>query len=365
MAKSILNYLKLLEIIFNNGMIDYAKIKKLDPQNVFSSIKYLPNQIEQTINDVQAIKFPQNYQKSEIIVISGMGGSIYNYYVINSFFYDSLKIPCLMVNGYSLPASVDYHTLFIGSSYSGSTEETIFSTQEAIRNKSLVTAVTSGSKLAELMKKNNLPFYQFAPKFNPCGQPRIGLGYTIFGPILILTKLNYIRLNISALRKSISVLKINDRDIQKKADQIKDKLKEKIVIFVGAEHLAGNVHIVRNQLNETAKSFAEYHLIPELNHHLMEGLTYPKNKRMIFIFYNSNYYDERNSKRMEVTKKILKKQNIDYLDIPFAAKDKMEEFLFYLQFGSYLSFLLGIDYGVNPSLIPWVDYFKKQLKKGV
>ncbi len=95
----------------------------------------------------------------------------------------------------------------------------------------------------------------------------------------------------------------------------------------------------------------------------MEGLTYPKDKNLIFVFLNSPFYFERNKKRFEVTKKVLRRQNVDYLDLAFTAADKIEEFLLYLQFGSYLSFFLGIDYEVNPSLIPWVDYFKKELVK--
>lgn len=342
-------------------MIDPVKIKKIDKQDVHSSIKYLPDQIEQVILEVDNLAFDNRYSQADKIIISGMGGSIYNYYVINSLFYSNLKTPCFMVNGYHLSAMVDKNSLFIGSSYSGTTEETILTTKEAIENKSLVTAVTSGGELAQLMKKNDLPFYQFTPKFNPCGQPRVGLGYTIFAPLFILSKLGYLRLDINALQKSLSLLKKNDEDIQKKAEGLKNKLKEKIVVFIAAEHLSGNVHIVRNQFNETAKSFAEYHLIPELNHHLMEGLIYPKDKKIIFVFYNSNYYCEKNRKRIEITKKVLKKQNIDYLDISLKTSNKIQEFLFYLQFGSYLSFFLAVVYGVNPSSIPWVDYFKKEL----
>lgn len=348
-------------------MINITKIKKLDPQNVYSSIKYLPKQIEQAIKEVRNINFPEKYKavtkKADVIAISGMGGSIYNYYVISSLFSDQLEKPLVMINGYQTPKVAQKKTLFIGSSYSGSTEETIATTEEAIKNKNYVTAVTAGSKLGELMKKNHLPFYQFDPQFNPCGQPRVGLGYTIFGPLLILDKLGYLKLNLSVLNKSLQVLKNSDEKLQKKASQLKDEIKNKVVIFAGAEHLAANAHIARNQFNETAKAFADYHLIPELNHHLMEGLTYPKDKNLIFVFYNSKFYFERNKKRITVTKKVLDEQNVPYLELSFAAENKMEEFLLHLQFGSYLSFFLGIDYDVNPSLIPWVDYFKNELGK--
>ena len=345
-------------------MIDQRKIKEIDKQDVYSSIKYLPDQINQVISDIEKIKFPKNYQNANLIVISGMGGSIFSYYVLESLFQDNLRAPLFKINSYHLPKSVKKNkTLFIASSYSGTTEETVSTTVQAIKEKNLVTGVTLGGKLGELMKKNHLPFYQFEPKFNPCGQPRIGLGYTIFGSILILSTLNYLEFNINDLKKALLLLKKTDQLIQEKASSLITKIKEKIVILIASEHLAGNVHIARNQLNETAKSFAQYHLIPELNHHLMEGLTYPKDKNIIFIFYNSNFYDKRNISRIEVTKRVLKKQKIDYLDVSFEIRNKLEEFLFYLQFGSYLSFFLAIDYQVNPSLIPWVDYFKKQLKK--
>lgn len=344
-------------------MIDSQKIKKIDKSDAYGSITYLSNQINQVIDEVAQLQFPHDYSDRDIVAISGMGGSIYSYYVIASLFHQSLKKPLIAVNDYHLPSYLTERTLFIGSSYSGSTEETIFTTQEAVKKNCAVTAITSGGKLSELMKKNNLSYLHFNPQFNPSKQPRIGIGYMIFGTTLLLDLLGYLNINKSELRVSLDHLKSHDEVIQEKALGIKDKIKNTVIIFVGAEHLSGTLHIARNQINETAKAFAEYHIIPELNHHLMEGLTYPKDKKLLFVFYNSPFYYERNQKRVEVTKKVLKQQKIPYLDVSFEAENILEEFLFYLQFGSYLSFFLGIDYGVDPSKIPWVDYFKKELAK--
>lgn len=344
-------------------MIDKIKIKKLDTDDVYSSIKYLPDQIEQVIDDIKKISYPDKYYKADLIAISGMGGSIYNYYIINSLSSGQLNIPITAINGYQMPSYLSQKTLFIGSSYSGTTEETVITTKEAVENKFITTAITSGGKLADLMKENNLPYYQFKPIFNPCGQPRVGVGYMIFGTILLLSKLRYLKINKDELKNAILNLKKNDNSIQEKANNLKNKLKDVVIILIGSEHLSGIVHAGRNQINENAKAFAAYHLIPELNHHLMEGLTYPKNNKLILVFYNSPFYYERNIKRFVVTKKVLQKQNIPYVDISFKTANKLEEFLFYLQFGSYLSFFLGINYGVNPSQIQWVDYFKKELAK--
>ncbi|HLC94231.1 MAG TPA: SIS domain-containing protein [Patescibacteria group bacterium] len=344
-------------------MIDTQKIKKLDTADVYSSIKQLPHQIEQAMKDVERIAYPEKYRDAENIAISGMGGSIYNYYVISSLFTRELHKPIIAVNGYELPAYMKAKTLFVGSSYSGSTEETIASTTDAIKQNLLVTALTTGGKLGELMKFHDLPFYQFTPHFNPCGQPRVGVGYMIFGAIFILSHLGLLHLDIAAVHSAITTLKNNDARIQEKAYKLKNQMKDTIIIFVGSEHVSGVVHAARNQINETAKAFAQYHLIPELNHHLMEGLTYPKDKKLTFVFYNSHLYHGRNRKRYDVTKKVLDKQGVPYIDVSLEGKNKLEEFLLYLQLSSYLSFFLGIDYGVDPSQIQWVDYFKKELAK--
>jgi glucose/mannose-6-phosphate isomerase len=342
-------------------MIDTNKLKTLDPENVYQSIQYLPKQIEQVIEDFKQISFPETYKAADSIVISGMGGSIYNYYVMTSLFLKSLTKPVTMINGYEMPSYVDNKTLFIGSSYSGSTEETIATTEETMKKGALVTAVTAGGKLVEAVKTGSLPYYQFNPQFNPCKQPRVGLGYTIFGPAMLLYTLGLLHLDLNQVKEAIESLKNKDQELQTKAEEMISLLKDKIIIFVASEHLASNAHISRNQINETAKAFAEYHLIPELNHHLMEGLKYPEDKKMIFVFYTSKNYSVRTQKRYDVTKDVLTQQGFEYTDISFETSNPIEEFLLYLQLGSYLSFFLGIDNNVNPSLIPWVDYFKKQM----
>ncbi len=344
-------------------MIDQQRIKKYDVSDAYSSIRQLPNQIEQVLNEIKDITYPHSYYDADCIAISGMGGSIYSYYIISSLFAHTLKKPLIAVNDYHIPSFLPHKTLFLGSSYSGSTEETIATTEKAIKNKYQVTAVTMGGVLAELMRKNQLPYYQFDPRFNPCGQPRVGIGYMIFGTIFILEKLGYLVLNHKELVSALEMLRKTDQALQKKADELKNTLKNTMIILVASEHLSGVIHAARNQINETAKVLAEYHIIPELNHHLMEGLTYPKDKKLIFIFYNSKFYYERNQKRFAVTKKVLAEQKVPFLDVAFEATNRLEEFFLYLQFGSYFSFFLGIDYGVDPSKIPWVDYFKKELQK--
>lgn len=334
--------------------------------SVITSIKLLPDQISQTISEVNRLKFPEIYHTCNLITIAGMGGSIYSYYVLNSLFSNQLIKPLTAVNNYSLPQYCQWDCLFMPSSYSGMTEETIIASQKALsRDIKTVIAVTTGGKLAELMTQNKRISYCFEPKFNPSGQPRLGLGYMIFAPIITLSRLGYLKLDLDQIQPALLVLKKQDDVLEKKAREISSQIKNKIILLVGAEHLFGNMHIFRNQLNETSKNLSQYHEIPELNHHLMEGLQYPQNSNLSFIFFNSFLYSKTNLQRFNVTKEILNKQNISFVDVQLEAANRFEEFLLILQLNSYVSYYLSQENHVDPIKIPWVDYFKLQISKNM
>lgn len=344
-------------------MVNLDKIKKLDVSDCFGSTKNLPNQILQVIEDVEEIKFPNTYRGSDLIALAGMGGSIYAAHVATSLFSENLTKPLVKINGYRIPKYVLRDTFFMSISYSGNTEETVGSTMAAIKDNDAVTAVTGGGKIADIMRESKLPFYQFEPKYNQCNAPRIGLGYTIFGPIMILASLGYLNLDKKELINSVDYLTKNSQYIQDKAYADSQKLKDSIIVFISTNHLSGAVHIARNQINETAKTLSSFQLIPELNHHMIEGLENPKNSKIRCVIYDSNLSHERNAKRMKITKELFDKLNVPYLNVAFDVKNKLEEFLSYLSYGSYLSFFLGIDNGVNPTTNPWVDYFKKEMER--
>jgi len=96
----------------------------------------------------------------------------------------------------------------------------------------------------------------------------------------------------------------------------------------------------------------------------MEGLQFPKanSKNLKFIFFNSSLYHPRVQKRIELTKQIIKKNRIKYIDHELKGRNKITQGFELLQLGAWASFYLGILNRVDPSKIPYVDWFKKQLK---
>ncbi|HLD28166.1 MAG TPA: SIS domain-containing protein, partial [Patescibacteria group bacterium] len=136
-------------------------------------------------------------------------------------------------------------------------------------------------------------------------------------------------------------------------------------ILVGAEFLSANGHIIANQINESAKNFAVPFVIPELNHHLMEGLLLPSavTSRIRFVFFNSSLYHSENKKRFAITQQVLRRQQIKYMEYTINGSSRLEAALEILLFGSWLSFYLTVINEQNPTDIKWVDYFKAELKK--
>ena len=345
-------------------MIDLTnleEIRKLDPKNVYGSTEMFPNQCEQIWRE--EINFPQEYKIIENVVLCGMGGSAYGGYIAQALFKDELKVPIYSNNDYNLPSFVNEKTLIILSSYSGGTEEVLTCGEEA-KNKNLkISGITTGGKLSEFLKTNNYPNLVFEPKFNPSGQPRLGTGYMVLGFFFMLKKLGFINLSDDEFLKSAEELKSSIPEIKNESISIAKSLAGYIPLVFCAEFLNGNAHILRNQFNETSKSFSAFEEIPELNHHLMEGLKNPLDKKIKIVFITSDLYSGLIKKRFDLTKDVIRKNNVEFLEYNPQGSTKISQVLNTLAFGGYLSLYLALLYGQDPSLIPWVDYFKEQLSK--
>ena len=350
-----------------------AIYKKLDKDFVADSIATLPDQIRQVLQDARLIKIPKEYSEINKVVLAGMGGSNLGIRILRQAFSDQIKVPINISAGYGVPKYVDENTLYIISSYSGSTEEPLSTYKEAKKRGAKIIAITDNTdgRLNKLMLKENIPGYIFNPKENPSNQPRMGLGYSVFGLAVMLAKAGVIKINVKEIEGIIDFLEINSRRLSPMSPSSRNvakksalKVKDKAPILVGAEFLSGNLHVLRNQINENAKTFASYLIVPEANHYAMEGLTNPTSNKdsLVFVFFDSEHYSERVKKRLRLTIQVVKKNNIEVVKINMKDKSKRAQCFEMLQVGAWLSYYMGISYGVDPVSIPWVDWFKKQLK---
>lgn len=352
-----------------NNFIDFEKI---DTGRVYDSIVDLPNQCLHAWETARKVEIPESYTKYNKVVMCGMGGSGLGARIIESLYFKEIKVPLVRINDYNLPAWTDRDTLVICSSYSGNTEETVNNYEQAKERGSKILVIGSGGKLIEKSQEDKIPHYVIEPKYNPSDQPRMAIGYSVIGQLVLASKINLIKIEYSDILECVTemknIIEHNKKEIvidKNSAKDLAESFFQKIIIYISAEHLTGATHTINNQLNENTKNFSCDFVIPELNHHIMEGLKHPiSNTSSLFVFLvDSNFYSKDVKKRVDISRDIIAKNNIDSYLFNINSKSKLSESFSLIQFGAFVNFYSAMLYKQNPSPIPWVDYFKKEMSK--
>jgi len=339
---------------------------------VGDTIKAYPLQLKQSWEEVNRLQIPEEFKESENIVFCGMGGSALGARMIKSLTFGQIRIPFEIFNHYKLPNYANKKSLVIVCSYSGSTEETVEATYEAINKGLQIFGITTGGRLAEILNKEKKASYIFEPKHNIAGQPRMAIGYASGAVLALLTKLGFVNYTNEDIEKVVLLMNELIGEYSEGAPKEKnlalsyaDKLRNKAPIFVTSEHLFGTLYTIKNQFNETAKTFSDLFELPELNHHLLEGLKNPSNLRnsLIFVFINSDLFHERVKKRYLLTAEVVEKNGFEYLMYQPFSKDKLSQVYETLILWSFTVLYLTKLHQIDPLVIPWVDYFKERLAK--
>ena len=347
------------------------EIKKVDKGNILDSITALPDQMAQVWQEIKENGVPEACRTSKNVVVSGMGGSALGGRIVDSLITDRARTPIEIFTEFRLPNYVNRDTFVILCSYSGNTEETLTAAHEALNRGASLFCITTGGKLGKFMEDNRLDGYIINPIHNPSNQPRMGLGYSIIAVLAALAKCEFINLldtevheAIETARKFSEDFSVNTPTSQNLAKIFAAKLKNKIPVLIASEHLVGVTHAFKNQLNENSKVFALLFDIPELNHHLMEGLRNPAEakKFLHFVFFESDLYSKEIKLRYPITKEVVGKQEVATDVYKLNSNKKLNQIFEELTFGSYVNLYLALLYDIDPSPIPWVDYFKDMLK---
>ena len=349
---------------------DSKTMAQYDSLGVYDSIVSLGQQFESSWHDSQFVSLNFEAENIKNIVLAGMGGSNLPAFVIQSLSPLLLKVPFEIVANYRLSQYVSTNTLVILVSYSGNTEEIISCAQDAEKRQSKVVIITAGGKLKELALGKHWPIILLDEQLNRSHIPRYGIGLML-GAVLGLS----VRLNQEAFRfvdpkeivrvidKSIDMLRTDRVTDDNPAKLLAIKNKGMSIIIFSANHLSGVGKIASNFLNETSKTFSANFSIPDLNHHLLEGLSFPLTLKdhTRFILLNSSLYPDVIQKRFQITKDVLIKQNYQLTVIKPESSEITSQVFESLVFLVMISYYLSIVNKQDPGTNPWVDFFKKQL----
>lgn len=302
----------------------------------------------------------------ENVVFSGMGGSALAALIATT--WPKVTVPFEICRNYDVPGYVGSNTLFIASSYSGNTEETLSALAQAEKKGAVIAVISSGGKLAEIAKAKNYPLAVLPD----VGQPRFGALASLkaLSTILDLAGLSAETDAGGQLEKASEFIKnatsawaptvpISSNPAKKLA---LDCIGKSPVIYAGPKMFPA-AYKWKISFNENAKNVAWCNQIPEFNHNEFLGWTsHPVDKPYAVIDLRSNLEHERVQKRFEVTERLLSGRRPAANIVQAQGTTLLEQLLWVIALGDFVSLYTALINGLNPTPVDLIEKFKASLE---
>jgi len=343
------------------------RIRAADPGNMLDRIKDLPKQVRDAWTIARAAQLPPAHGDVRNITVAGMGGSAIGGDLAAALLSGDLKVPMSVHRDYGLPAYVGRDSLVIVSSYSGNTEETLSSFEEAQRRGARVLALTTGGRIAELSKAARYPVISFTYP----AQPRAALGYSLGLVLGALVRLGFVRdlsTDVDAALADLAKLeeRVHEGARTNDAKKLAIELYGRVIFAYGAGVMGVMARRVKGQWNENAKNWAAYDVMSELNHNAVVGFPHPDVAReaLTVLLLRSDRDNPRHKLRFDVTRELLDRATIQHKTLQFTGSSMLSEILQLTLFTDYVSFYVALLNGADPTPVKSIDYLKERLAKG-
>jgi glucose/mannose-6-phosphate isomerase len=343
--------------------------KELDPEGMLTCLHEMPELCQRAWQMAMGFKLPDDYSKVNKVVVLGMGGSAIGGDLVGSLVASEARLPILVNRDYSLPAFVDAQTLVIASSYSGMTEETLSSFEQALDAESKKLVITTDGRLKSLAEEKGIPVFSFTYK----AQPRAALPFSFLPILAFLQRLGFVSDKSQDVAETVQVLKELSRRIDKSvtvpqnpAKQLAEKLYSHLAVIYGGGITAEVAHRWKTQINENSKAWAFHEVFPELNHNAVVGYQFPPElaSKMLVVLLRSALLPKRIKLRYQVTCQLLERASVVYQIVDGEGTTPPSQMMSLVLFGDYVSYYLAILYKVDPSPVKAIAYLKEQLARG-
>lgn len=343
----------------------------LDDQNLlsekdpFGALEVALNQYKQA-ELVSEVINPNSDATINKVVVTGMGGSALAALLIKSWQESKLNITFEIVRDYKLPNYVDDKTLVIASSYSGNTEETLSCLDEALKKGANIGCVSSGGKLVEIAKNNELPYVVL-----PSGiQPRMGVIANLRAILAVLVSYGVVsQSDFDEVKNLGPWLNIESkkwgRDVSTSENQAKQLAllsAGKTAIFYSSTAMGGVAYKWKISWNENAKNVAFWNVLPEFNHNEFMGWTsHPVEKPYVVFDLRSSFDYPKVTKRFEISDRLLSGKRPKANVIELQGESVIAQMLWASIFADFVSIYLAILNGVDPSKVELIEKLKQEL----
>lgn len=316
-------------------------------------------QLEHTY-DLPALSY-----KVENIVFAGMGGSALA--ALLSLTWPGYGVPFEIWRRYDAPSYVSDKTLFIASSYSGNTEETLSALSAAESAGAHIVIIASGGKLVEVAEQKG---YALA-RLPQASQPRFGALYSLKALVTILEKAGLVNENDAEARLHEAADFLKNEIAQwlpdvptstNSAKQLALEVAGTTPVIYGGPKMFPAAYKWKISFNENAKNVAWTNEIPEFSHNEFLGWTsHPVDKPYSVIDLRSSFEHERVQKRFHVTERLLSGRRPHPHVVEAKGETILEQLLYLVAYGDFVSLYTALLNGLDPSPVDLIEKMKKAL----
>lgn len=320
-------------------------------------VNTFPEQVKESIEIANAANLTICNKELKNVCISGLGGSGIGGTIVSQLTASSANLPIYVNKDYHIPGFVNDATLFIASSYSGNTEETLESLAQAQKAGAEIACITSGGKLKQIAEENNYNLIVI-----PAGlPPRAAFGYSSVQQFRLLSHYNIIdKIYLEDVTNVPTLLNENKESIIKEAEALTDALYDKIPVIYSEATFEGVGVRFRQQINENSKMLCWHHALPEMNHNELVSWAPEYKNCAVVLFRNQSDYS-RTQTRMEFTKERVSPRASSVTEVWSKGNNLVERAYYLIYVGDWVSVLLAEKQGIDPVEVDIITKLKSTL----
>ncbi len=339
---------------------------QIDRANMLGQVFGLPEQCRKAWEDALKYSLPPDYREVRNVIILGMGGSAIGGDLVAALARYESPCPLHVCRDYRIPSWVGPGTLAIASSYSGNTEETLAAFHQALEAKALCVAVTTGGKLGALAREKGIPLWTITYT----GEPRSAIGYSMLYLLRILEEAGLVGDKSAEVEKAVSLVEGLRERIRPEipleenpAKKLAQAIHGAIPVVYGPGFLSAVAKRWKGQFNENSKNWAFWEELPEAHHNAVVGYPNPAEgrDRLVVIILDSSLEHPRHEARLRITEEVLAMGKIPYHTVKVEGDTFLEQILWSIHFGDFVSYYLAILNGAEPSSVEVINYIKRRL----
>ena len=336
-------------------MTDYTELEKFDVSKMHNIYGDWPKMAKDAYEYDYGL---EKFDKISHIVFIGMGGSG----AIGDIFKSILsrtKIHVTVVKGYIIPNTVNNETLVVPISISGNTVEVLANLKTVIKLNAKILAFSSGGKLKDFCKKNNIQHKEISMIHSP----RSSFVIFLFSMLKILKFILPIKETdvidaiekMNELKKNICYQNMNNQNL---ALQLAESITKIPIIYYPYGLEAAAIRF-KNCLQENAKihAFAE-DVIEECHNGIV---SWEKKSNFVPILIQGSDDHIKTKERWIILKKYFDTNSIQYLQIKSVNGGILSKIINLIYLLDYTSIYLALLLKTDPTPVKSIDFIKKNL----